>query len=275
MGIGIFDETYINRNIMTEARKVIMKIVSINRIVSKCKNILFLLTHEHRFQRRLKYLWFREGSDSLLVLFPGFSKNRPRKYNYVKGLMGVKNIDRLYINDNFGHQGSYNLYENGEKKPESITINLIDKTIKKGNYKHLFFAGSSKGGTCAIYFGLVFHADEIFAAACQYHIGKYVSSEMPDNKVFYAMMGKNAGEKESHILDDVMPNLLQKYKGSESVIHIFCSRQDPTYERHIKDLINSLDYFGYLYSETFESYATHSQVGESFLKRLQSRFFHS
>ena len=89
------------------------------------------------------------------------------------------------------------------------------------------------------------------------------------------MMGSNAGEKESHILDDVMPNLLQKHKGSKSVIHIFCSRQDPTYERHIKDLINSLDYHGYLYSETIESYTTHSQVGESFLKRLQSRFSHN
>ena len=252
-----------------------MKIFPLNRGIVKCKNVLFFLTHEHSFRRRLKYLWFREGNDSLLVLFPGFSKDRPRKYNYVKGLMGVKNIDRLYINDNFGYQGSYNLYENGEKTPETITIDLIDKTIKKGNYKHLFFAGSSKGGTCAIYFGLVFHANEIFAAACQYHIGTYVSSEMPDDKVFYSMMGSNAGKKETLILDNVMPDLLQKYKGSESVIHIFCSKQDPTYERHIKALINSLDYFGYHYSETIESYATHSQVGESFLKRLQSRFSHS
>lgn len=250
-----------------------MKKISINRIVEKCKNLLFLLTHEHRFQRRLKYLWFREGNESLLVVFPGFSKDRPRKYNYVKGLMGVKNVDRLYINDNFGYQGSYNLYENGEREPEKITMDLINKIIKEGKYKQLFFAGSSKGGTCAIYFGLTFHANEIFAAACQYHIGKYVSSEMPNDKVFYAMMGNNAGEEESLILDNVMPDLLQKYKGSESVIHIFCSKQDPTYERHIKDLINSLDYYGYHYSETVESYAVHSQVGESFLRRLQCKFF--
>ena len=250
-----------------------MKIVPINRVVAKCKNLLFLLTHEHRFRRRLKYLWFREGRDSLLVVFPGFSKDRPRKYNYVKGLMGVKSVDRLYINDNFGYQGSYNLYENGEREPEKITMDLINKIIKEGNYKQLFFAGSSKGGTCAIYFGLTFHANEIFAAACQYHIGKYVSSEMPNDKVFYAMMGNNAGEEESLILDNVMPDLLQKYKGSESVIHIFCSKQDPTYERHIKDLINSLDYYGYHYSETVESYAVHSQVGETFLRRLQCKFF--
>lgn len=251
-----------------------MKRVSINWIVAKCKDLLFFFTHEHSFRRRLKYLWFREGSDSLLVLFPGFSKDRPRKYNFVRGLMGVKNVDRLYINDNFGYQGSYNLYENGDNTPETITIDLIDKTIKKGNYKHLFFAGSSKGGTCALYFGLIFHADEIFAAACQYYIGKYVSSEMPDDKVFYAMMGNKAGMKEILILDDVMPDLLKKYRGSDSFIHIFCSKQDPTYERHIKDLINSLECFGYHYSETIESYSAHSQVGESFLKRLQSRFSH-
>lgn len=274
--MGIFDETHIKRKNIPKAKRVVMKKILINRIVAKCKTFLFLLTHEHIFQKRLKYLWFRDGSDSLLVLFPGFSKDRPRKYNYVKGLMGVsRSVDRLYINDNFGYQGTYNLFENGEKNPETITIALINKTIKKGNYKHLFFAGSSKGGTCAIYFGLIFHADEIFAAACQYHIGKYVSSEMPDNKVFYAMMGNNAGEKESLMLDNVMPDLLHKYKGSKSVIHIFYSKQDPTYERHIKDLIKSLDYFGYPFSETVESYATHSQVGESFLKRLQSRFSQS
>lgn len=252
-----------------------MKRVSIKRIVVKCKNLLFFFAHEHSFRRRLKYLWFREGSDSLLVLFPGFSKDKPRKYNYVKGLMGVKSVDRLYINDNFGYQGSYNIYENGGKEPEILTINLVEKIVKKGNYKQLFFAGSSKGGTCAIYFGLFFHAKEIFAAACQYHIGKYVSSEMPDDKVFYAMMGYNAGKKEILILDNVIPDLLRKYRGSDSVIHIFCSKQDPTYEHHIKDLINSLDYYGYNYSETLESYAVHSQVGESFLKRLQSRFSHS
>lgn len=249
-----------------------MKRVSINRIISKSKNLLFILIHEHSFRRRLKYLWFREGSDSLLVLFPGFSKDKPRKYNYVKGLMGIKSVDRLYINDNFGYQGSYNLYENGEKDPELLTIDLIDNILKKRYYKHLFFAGSSKGGTCAIYFGLIFHANEIFAAACQYHIGKYVSSEMPDDKVFYAMMGNNAGKKEVLILDDLIPDLLRKYRGSDTDIHIFCSEQDPTYERHIKDLINALDYFGYHYSETIESYAAHSQVGESFLKRLQTRF---
>lgn len=250
-----------------------MKKFPINRIIAKCKNLLFLLTHEHRFRGRLKYLWFREGCDSLLVVFPGFSKDRPRKYNYVKGLTGVKKVDRLYINDNFGYQGSYNLYENGRRAPEKITMDLIDRIIKEGNYKHLFFAGSSKGGTCAIYYGLIFRADEIYAAACQYHIGKYVSNEMPNDKVFYAMMGKNAGEEDSLILDNVMPDLLQKYRGSESAIHLFYSKNDPTYDRHIKDLINSLDHWGYHYFETVESYAVHSQVGESFLKRLQSRFY--
>lgn len=100
-----------------------MKRVSINRIVAKSKSVLLFLTHENGFQRRLKYLWFRKGSDSLLVLFPGFS------------------------NDKLSYEVS-------------------------------------------------------------------------------------------------------------------CSKQDPTYECHIKDLINSLDYYGCHYSETFESYATHSQVGE-------------
>lgn len=123
--------------------------------------------------------------------------------------------------------------------------------------------GSSKGGTCAIYFGLSAKADEVYAAACQYHVGKYVNTE-EHQKVFKSMMGESAGMKEQEVLDSIMPAMIKSNAGSKTKIHLMYSKEEHTYQEHIADLIADLDKCGIEHTDKIESFKEHGEVGKFF-----------
>ncbi len=243
------------------------------KLKSKIVNYFLIKIHERTFENRLKYLYFKKhNNDSLLVLFTGFTNDdKKRRYNYVRGLKDVKSVDRLYVNDNFGYRGSYNLFENGKRDPEYMTKRCIQMIISKGKYTHLYFAGSSKGGTCALYFGLEFGAKEIYVGACQYHLGTYLS-KITRTRVFDAMMGSINREESIDVLNRVIPDVINKHKGQENKIGILYSKKDLTYERQIIDLLHQLKECNYVFEEKEVFYEKHEQVGEFFLKYLLSRF---
>ena len=96
--------------------------------------------------------------------------------------------------------------------------------------------GSSKGGTCAIYYGLKTGATDIYAAACQYYIGEYLNTDN-HQRIFKEMMGNGAGKEEQAVLDSEMPNLLREKKGCTSNIHLLYSKDEHNYDEQIKDKI--------------------------------------
>lgn len=238
----------------------------IKKFIIRC----FLWAKERTHKGKVKYLYFNNNSSDLLVVFSGFSGEK-RRYNYVRGLQKVP-IDRLYILDTFAYRGSYYLYENGGKEPEVLVKSLISKILEnRGGYKNLYMAGSSKGGTAAIYYGLEFNADAIFAGACQFNLGTYLHCPKHE-RIFLSMMGENASEKECKILNDVMPNQLTKYRNYKGIVHVLYSKKDLTYERHIVDLLQSLKLNNIKYLEKEEAFETHQDVGFPFLAYLQAFF---
>lgn len=240
----------------------------LNRIakrLSSKRSALAIKIREKTFEKQLKYLYFKNHSDTLLIIFSAFTGNS-RRYNYVKGLSDCI-CDRLYILDTWGYKGSYNMYENGEAYPEEITNRLITKMLNRG-YKKIVTAGSSKGGTCAIYFGLNFHADEIKAGACQYYLGSYL--HRPDHeKIFKGMMGKNASERECKILNNKMPDCLEKHTGCSSKVHVFYSKKELTYERQIVDLMAKLKECNIPFYDVESDFENHEDVGRPFLAYLK------
>ena len=210
-----------------------------------------------------RYLFFKSTNPySLMIVFQAFPPTDKPIYNYVNGFSSL-NMDRLYIGDYWGYKGSYYLYENGSDKPYKTTCNIIKKIIDKGNYKHIYTAGSSKGGTSAIIFGLKFRVDQIFAGACQYHIGSYLLKA--NKNILYAMMSKDDKDLNEYVakLDAVMPRLiLQSDKTSK--IHILYSKKDPTYEEHIVDLLKILKGNEYCVCEKEEFFENHNDVGNPF-----------
>lgn len=235
--------------------------------LSSFRSLLNIKVREKTFENDLKYLFFDNHSDTLLIIFSAFTGNT-RRYNYVRGLSNC-NYDKLYILDPWGYQGSYNMYENGRTYPEEITNKLITKIVNRRGYKKILTAGSSKGGTCAIYFGLNFHADEIYAGACQYNLGSYL--HRPDHEeIFKGMMGKDASDKECEILNKKMPNCLESHIGCSSRVHVFYSKLELTYERQIVDLIAKLKECNIPFCEIEASFETHEDVGKPFLAYLKN-----
>ena len=169
--------------------------------IRKAVSVAVLKIIEKKYQGKQPYLYYNHHRKKLLIVFSAFNKSKVRLYNYLNCLSYTKEFDRLYILDPWGVRGSYNLYENGQDYPEKITTALIELIISRGGYECVYTAGSSKGGTCAIYFGLKIGAQKIFSGACQYNIGTYLYQIRDD--VFKGMMGADAGEKERDLLNVV------------------------------------------------------------------------
>ncbi len=240
-------------------------------IVSKFRTAYKLIkfrVQEKTYQKRLKYLFFDKKSDTLLICFSAFPPGNIRLYNNVKGFENL-NVDRLYINDTFGYKGSYYLYENGSKEPFELTCGLLRKYLGGGKYTKVYMAGTSKGGSCAIMFGLLFNADKVFSGACQYHIGTYLNT--PDHyPIFESMMGKGASKNEEAILNGEMPAIIEKSSGTKTTIHLLYSKQEHTYEEDIKDLLDDLKKNNISVVEKEEYFTEHGDVGYYFIPFVKS-----
>lgn len=226
-----------------------------------------ILHKEKKFANRLKYIFENNGSDTLLIIFSGFAEKPV--YNYMRTLKAVK-FDKLFILDDFGYRGSYYWYADGKDTPLHLVKDLIShvQNSKWGGYKKQYTLGTSKGGTCAIYFGLEMGATAAFAGACQYHIGSYLYTDhhMP---IFKKMMGETAGELERDILDRMMPDQLSKHQGSPMQVHLMYSKDEHTYSEHIKDLISDLEANHIQFTEQIETFKDHKEVGKYFIPYIQ------
>lgn len=232
-----------------------------NKILIK----FYLLIHEHSYKKRLKYLYENNGSKRLLVVFSGFSPTKPL-YNYVRTIKDIKTVNKLFILDDFGFRGSYYWFENGDDFPLQLTKELIE--IKSKGCEELYTLGTSKGGTCAIYFGLVFNAKHVYSGACQYLVGNYLNLEerLP---ILSGMLG--AGFKRSDVdrLNNMMPNLLKKCKDARTVVHLLYSKKEHTYDEHIVYLIEDLILNNIPYTEVVEDFENHNDVGKYFIPYIK------
>lgn len=224
---------------------------------------LYFAVNEKTFQGKVKYLFQRNRSKTLAIIFSGFPGNEKPVYNYVKTLKNWK-ADKLFILDDFAYKGSYYWFQNGSNEPLKYVQLLINQSINGGGYNRIITLGSSKGGTCAIYFGLTSKADDVYAAACQYYIGQYLNTD-EHRRIFQSMMGTDAGEKEQKILDSMMPDVLQANAGSRTQIHLMYSKEEHTYQEHISDLIKDLDKNGIEHTDKIESFKEHGEVGRFFI----------
>lgn len=245
----------------------------LKRRIKSAFNLIVLKCRERTFNQRMKYLYMDNASDTLMVVFSAFSTTDIRTYNYVRGLKRIK-FDKLYILDVWGYKGSYYLFENGEDYPKNETILLINNILKKKKYKHIYTAGTSKGGTAAIFFGLELNASMIFAGACQYNLGTYLT--LPEHTaIFRGMMGESAGKKEIETLNHIMQNQLLNHSNSNVVIHLIYSKNEITYKADIVGLLEQLKKCKYNVIEKEYFFVNHADVGQYFINYMQTYFLHN
>ncbi len=229
---------------------------------------VYFFLHERKWHSRLRYVFYINHSERLIVVFSGFPENDKPVYNYIRTLKSVP-ADKLFILDDFGYKGSYYLLEKGTNKPQLLVKSLIDHIINgRHRYTSIVCAGSSKGGTAAIFYGLQCNASDIYAGACQYYIGDYLCT--PDfTPIVLGMTGCNPTPTIKKELNEIMPRLLVKYAGSKSIIHLLYSKDEHTYVEHIKDLISDLIKNNITITEQVEQFANHNDVGKYFSTYLR------
>ena len=244
--------------------------MSILKKIRTLTNLAKIKIKEKKFNNSLPYIFEDNGSDKLLIIFSAFTGEK-RRYNYIKSLKILK-YDKLFILDPYGYMGSYNLYENGDDLPKRTTVSLIEYIInRKNTYNKIYTLGSSKGGTCAIYFGLLFNVDVIFSGACQYNLGSYLFRE-DHERIFKGMMGVNASQKEADILNEVMPKCLSDYTNAKTQIHLIYSVNELTYQRQIVDLLRDLKHNKYNFVEKVCYFKKHEEISTEFIPYIKKYF---
>ena len=221
------------------------------------------------------YLYKNKNSDILVITFSGFATHdKVRTYNYVNTCSNHQ-VDALHIKDSWGYRGSYYLLNEGNPYPYYGVLNLIYQILGKHNYKKVICAGSSKGGSAALLFGLKIGATDIFAAACQYHIGTYT---VKYEDVFQKMCGGKSvavnsldNIKWGGELDNVIPSAIHDGNPHKTKIHLFYSKNEHTYEEEIVDLIKELKQYDYPLEETVCHFSTHGEVGTHFAPFLDEK----
>lgn len=233
--------------------------------IKKAFLLFKLKLKEKKYQGRLKYVLQKNSSDTLVIIFSAFGPHPV--YNYVNTLGNLRKADKLFILDDFGYKGSYYWFEDGNDRPMTLVGSLINE-LKQGGYKNIITIGSSKGGTCAIYYGLMFDAQHIFAGACQYYVGNYLA-DYPD--ILKAMMGDTT-ENDIRKLNNMMPDHLQRHKGSNSLVHLLYSPNEHTYDEHIVHLLADLKKYEIPVEEIIEDFQNHNDVGKPFSQMLINYF---
>lgn len=231
---------------------------------------VYFACKEKKYKRRLKYLFYNNNSDTLLIIFSAFSETNNRSYNYVRSLSNLR-FDKLYILDVWGYKGSYYLFENGCKSPEIDVTLFIKEKMSKKKYGHVYTAGTSKGGTAAIYYGLKFNVEKIFAGACQYNLGTYLYT--PNHmEIFKAMMGNDAGEEEVRKLNEVMRGHIRDHSGVKTIIYLIYSKNEHTYKDDIVGLLQQLKSYNYKIIEVEYNFSNHNDVGIYFKNYIRQYF---
>lgn len=207
-----------------------------------------------------------------MVVFSGFgaSNTNRRSYNYLTHLTKFK-TDLLFILDTWGIRGSYYILEAGDKGPMKTTSHIIEKIINKKFYSKTVFCGSSKGGSAALIFGLKYRCDYIISGACQYHIGKYISS-YPD--ILEGMVGKKTDSKTIKWLDTLIHHNLEANSNNDKkpVVTLIYSKKEieQTYQSELIDLISDLEKYGYTWNDEERDFESHGMIGVHFIDYMNS-----
>lgn len=243
-------------------------------MLKKLKSIAMklLIRKKEKTFGRIRYLLIPgKRSDKLVIVFSGFAGGSEAHYNYIRTLNKLP-CDRLYLLDEYGlkeNPGSYYLGENGDFFLTGDILELVGKLHRERGIKKVITVGSSKGGSAAIYYGLLLKADYTVAGAPQYYIGSYLNTDK-NRPILEKIMG-DASPASLAALDDLMKKEIEASSGAPGKIYLHYSPLEHTYPEHIRDMIRDLKGRGFdVVEDNAYTYREHSDVASYFPAYLRS-----
>lgn len=127
---------------------------------------------------KLRYKYRQGNSDRnhLLIIFSGFRHKGTLDF----GGDAIESIRHnvLWVYDEFGEEeeNCYYLLQKGSFIPLNTVVEFLEKISESYgiSFENMTFAGFSKGGSAALYFGLRFDVGAVIATVPQLYIGSYV-----------------------------------------------------------------------------------------------------
>lgn len=232
-----------------------------------------IIEHTYNSNLPIKYV-FSEGKgnkDYLVVVFSAFSRENDEikhRFNYIRSLNHI-DCHRLFILDNYGPRGCYYLGANMDFEVETSVSSLISYfTGKYGiSQKNVITAGSSKGGSAALYFGLKYYYGHVIAGAPQTKIAHYVLRSAKDTAAY--MFGESHPSGEAiQKLDQIIFEQLNKEIGSK--VYLLSSEHDSQFPIHVRpflDLLKQKQINSHI--EINNDIKNHSQIAQHFPYFLQ------
>jgi hypothetical protein len=205
------------------------------------------------------------NSNYLVIVFSGFNSPKVKikhSYNYNRTLSSIR-CNKLFILDNYGPRGSYYLGENMGFEVETAVISLITNISSKLKipFGNIIAAGSSKGGSAALYFGLKYNLGYIISGAPQTKIADYINVAAKD--VAQYMLGVENREANISKLNNIIFKQLDKEIITK--ILILTSENDVQYTEHVKPLINEMEKREINFSATVENkMENHGEIAKYF-----------
>ncbi|WP_233237418.1 heparinase II/III family protein [Bordetella sp. LUAb4] len=208
-------------------------------------------------------------SEVLCVVLPAMAAEFDYRINYLK-LLRRAPLNRLFILDDFGPQGSYLIASEGNAQLGDAVCALIESEraslgIDKRN---VVFTGSSKGGTTALYLAHRLGYGHVLAGAPQTRIGHFLLRQAVASGrrlADYMCPGKS----EAQALDwlDRLIFDLPLSKDVDCRIHV--GEGDHHYQRHVLPYVKHVRKLGGKVSLDIGDYAEHSALGEHFPSYLE------
>lgn len=208
---------------------------SIKFCLNRIRHIIHIQMSERKYNR-LKYILEKyPESNTLVVVFSGFPGKTKAKYNYMRTLKET-NCNKLFLLDDFGYKkrGAYYLGEDGDFYVQDLVRELVLKIKDELNINYIITAGSSKGGTSAIYHGLRVRANAVIAGAPQYFIGDYLNTDTHRN-ILDGIVGADV-----ELLNGIVREEIQNYDDQKPTIYLHYSKREHTYPEHISDMISDM-----------------------------------
>lgn len=214
-----------------------------------------------------------EGSQQMLVVFSAMSPDETARYNYLKVLKDEP-CHRLFILDDFGQRGTFNIGVDGNHEIETSVISLlhaISREIGVG-FEKMIALGTSKAGGIATLFALKYHFEGLIVGGSVYHIGDWMlENDEERNKMRLTMtppIYKDHIDLQRAYLNQLMYQVDFKKK-PKTQIFIQTIENDPYRKGVLEPFLKFLDFHQLPYEFDIYPGKRHNLLGESYPEYLR------
>jgi len=203
-------------------------------------------------------------SEVLCVVLPAMAAEFDYRINYLK-LLRRAPLNRLFILDDFGPQGSYLIASDGNARLGDAVCALVESERSRLGIdkRNVVFTGSSKGGTTALYLAHRLGYGHVLAGAPQTRIGHFLlRQDVANGRRLAGYMCP--GKSDAEALDWLNRLMFDLPLGKDVDCRIHVGKGDHHYQRHVLPYVDHVRKLGGKIDVDVGDYAEHKALGEHF-----------